>query len=55
VTEADQIADAKNKENFSKGLQKIDDEFQSRKVLIFAAIGTVLLGGIVEFIGGVFF
>jgi hypothetical protein len=55
VTEATRIADGNNKEILKEMLDKVSGEFVSRKYLIAAAIATVFLGGVCEFVGGVIF
>jgi len=51
--DAEKIADQNNREMLQGQLNKVADDFSSRKYLVAAAIAAVFVGGVCEFIGGV--
>jgi hypothetical protein len=53
--EAVPAATANNKEHLKQMLEDVDTEFAGRKLIIWAAICTVFIGGVLEFVGGVFY
>lgn len=53
LTVAAKTADRDNRELLQGELEKVADEFSSRRYLVAAAIGAVFMGGICELIGGV--
>ncbi len=53
LVDAERTADQHNKEILQGQLNKVADDFSSRKYLVTAAIAAVFVGGVCEFIGGV--
>lgn len=53
LIDAEKTADQNNREILQGQLDKVADDFSSRKYLVAAAIAAVFAGGVCEFIGGV--